>query len=51
MWRPALWPSQISDMSPVSAIFFAVYENGASQLHASVPVRRTPRSSRYIVAS
>ena len=31
--------------------FLAVYENGASQLQASVPVRRTPLSSRYMVAS
>jgi hypothetical protein len=51
MSRPALWPSQISALLPVSATFFAVYENGASQLQASVPVRRTPRSSKYMVAS
>ncbi len=36
---------------PVAASFFAVYANGASHLQASVPVRRTPRSRRNIVAS
>ena len=51
MSRPALWPSQIRDASPVALYFWAVCTKGASQLQASVPVRRTPRSSRYMVAS
>ena len=51
MSRPALWPSQINDASPVALYFWAVCTKGASQLQASVPVRRTPRSSRYMVAS
>jgi hypothetical protein len=36
---------------PVALYFLAVCTKGASQLQASVPVRRTPRSSRYMVAS
>ncbi|MGY3408269.1 hypothetical protein ACVWZV_004382 [Bradyrhizobium sp. GM5.1] len=37
MCRPALWPSQIRPASFVSAYFFAVWTNGASQLQPSVP--------------
>jgi hypothetical protein len=48
---PGLVALQISPGSWLSAYLFAVCTNGASQLQASVPVRRTPRSSRYIVAS
>ena len=35
----------------LARVALAVCTNGASQLHASVPVTRTPRSSRYSVAS
>src|SRR5450830_343470 len=48
---PGLVALQIRALLPVSAMRWAVYEKGASQLQASVPVRRTPRSSRYMVAS
>ncbi len=45
---PASWyedPSQIGEVSPVSATFFAVWLNGASQLQASVPVPSVRRRS------
>ena len=43
---PALCPSQMIEGSRVSAHFSRCSTNGASQLQASVPVRRMPRSSQ-----